>query len=137
MLISVGYHDAIANTDPSVFAVQIQDIVNAVTAQGVIPVLITAPPRNDGDAALAGRIGVINEIIINTANANSIPVVNVYRLLNNLPNAGLQDGISLSFDPVNGSGNLADDATSQYGENAFNKLLLQVLQDLRFNVIRQ
>jgi PKD repeat protein len=137
MLIGVGYNDAIAGTDPSVFAVNLQDIINTVTAQGVIPVLITTPPRNDGDAALAGRIGVINETIINTANANSVPVINLYALLTNLPNSGLQDGISLSFDPANGSGNLSDDATSQYGENAFNKLLLQVLLDLRSNIIQQ
>ncbi len=137
MLISVGYHDALASTDPSVFAVQLQDIINTVTAQGVIPVLVTAPPRNDGDSALTQRIGAINEVIINTANANNVPVLNLYRLLSELPNSGLQDGISLSFDPSNGSGNLADSATTQYGENAFNKALLEVLADLRSIIIQQ
>jgi PKD repeat protein len=137
MLIAVGYNDALAGTDPTVFALQLQDIINVVTGEGVIPVLITAPPRNDGNAEAAQRIGVINEAIITTANSSNVPVLNLYRLLNSLPNNGLQDGISLSFDPFNGSGSLDDSATSQYGENAFNRALLELLTSLRSSVIGQ
>jgi PKD repeat protein len=137
MFISVGYYDALATTDLGTFAVNIQDIINAVTAEGVIPVFITAPPRNDGNPDVAARLGAVNEVIINTANNNGLPVLNLYRLLTELPNSGLQDGISLSIAPDGDSSNLSFDYTSQYGENAFNKALLDVLTEIRSNVIGQ
>ncbi len=128
--INVGYFDALYGTDVNAFRGQLQQIVDSVRIANALPVLVTIAPRTDG-AISAAQIQAINEQIIDVANVNNLPLLNLWRLLNELPSSGLgADGVNLSVSPT-GAGDLSEGATSNYGANAVNEALLMLLNDLR------
>jgi len=131
VLIDIGSADAANGTDVNTFRTQLQQIVDTAKAANVVPVLMTTPPRSD---VSADRLLAINEQIIDVANANSVPVLNQWLLLTQLPNNGLSDGVNLSVSP-NGAGDLSPSETSQYGANAVNEALLALLTDVRLNYL--
>lgn len=133
MLISIGMNDAIDGRDVSEFRSNLQRIIDTIAANGTIPVLMTTVRRTDG-AVSAEQLLAINEQIIDAANVNVIPVINVYRGMSELPNAGLDgNGVSLSVSP-NGGGSLFLSDTQTYGVNALNAYILQTLDLLRSNI---
>ena len=131
LIISVGANDALdPGRDMSAFRNDLQQIINTVISNGTIPVLMTTLPRNDGFVSQE-TLNAINEQIIDAANANMIPLINVYRGLSELPNAGLDgDNVSLSVSP-NGGGSLAVSDVTTYGVNAVNLYILRTLELLR------
>ncbi|MCL4247448.1 MAG: hypothetical protein KJ065_04820 [Anaerolineae bacterium] len=131
IFIDVGSVDAANGTDANTFRTQLQQIVDTAKAASVVPVLITVPPRAD---VSADRILAINEQIIDVANNNNVPVLNLWLLLTQLPNNGLSDGVNLSVSP-NGAGDLNAAETSQYGANAINEALIALLTDIRLNYL--
>ncbi len=131
VIITVGTNDALQGTDPDTFRASIRQAVRDAADMGVIPVLATIPPRQD---VSADTITALNEIIIDVATNNQVPVFNLWRALNELPNSGLNgDNVTLSVSP-NGAGDLTAGAPTTYGLNALNYNALVTLDTLR-NII--
>jgi PKD repeat protein len=136
MLISVGMTDALDNRDRAAFRDSLQAIVNDVMANGTIPVLMTTLPRTDGSISEA-QLLEFNELIVQVATDNRIPLINVYRGLWEL-NAehGLNGGTTLSTAP-SGGGSLWNIDVSGYGVNALNLWILQTLDAIKTTVFGQ
>jgi lysophospholipase L1-like esterase len=132
ILISVGANDVLSGTDITAFRTSLDQIIQTARDNGVIPVLMTLPPRLDG-AVTADQTRVYNEVIIEAANAAQIPVINVWLALNNLPDSGLSGGVSPSISP-SGAGDLTESAISTYGLSALNWATLTTLNDIRNGV---
>jgi PKD repeat protein len=122
MFVSVGSNDAANGTDPATFQATLQQIIGTIAANGTIPVLMTVP--DDGSSP---NTAAINDAIIALAQANNVPVLNVARLLNELPSENLDASST-------GAGDLSNSAVSEYGINAVNFRLLRLLLDAR-NII--
>ncbi len=120
ILISVGYYDIADGMSVQTFRQNLQTIVQTAVNSGVIPVLYTIRPGQD-----ASLTREFNDVIIDVASTNQIPVVNAWRLLSSLPDP------SLNADP-SGGGDLS--AAGNYGVNALNLATLQTLQALRDTV---
>ncbi|MBE2271346.1 MAG: hypothetical protein IAE80_24140, partial [Anaerolinea sp.] len=89
------------------------------------------PPTN---GALSQEVlNALNEAIITAANENNIPVINVYRALNELTGSGLDNTGSLSVSP-NGGGSLSNSDVNTYGVNRLNYVILQTLTRLRTSI---
>jgi PKD repeat protein len=134
MFISIGVGDAAAGTNIDEFRANLEQIVTIVRNTGTIPVLMTIPPRLDGSVS-AEVAAEYNAVIIEVADANDVPLLNLWRIMNDLPNSGLNaDGNTTTAAP-SGAGDLSDAAVSQYAENAINKAILDLLTQLRNNVL--
>ncbi len=131
ILIAVGYNDAVNGTESSFFRDQLDATVQIALDNGVIPVLFTVRPSSDG-GAVEQNTRFINDAIIDVATSRSIPVVNLWSALHNLPDNG-QGGASLTSSP-NGAGDLRDSALSTYGVSVVNQNLLRVLTTLKATV---
>ncbi|NDJ62602.1 MAG: PKD domain-containing protein, partial [Chloroflexi bacterium] len=152
LLVSVGYHDAQSGTNLGTFRASLNEIVQIAAERGVIPVLITVPPLEASDNE---RLIGINEVIIQVANEARVPVVNVWRAVNELSGSG--DGGSAlgdaTGDPAgdgggvvvsgegggftaspSGPGDLSEEAVRAYGVNAANRAILRTLSNLRETV---
>jgi hypothetical protein len=128
-LISVGANDVLAGTDLTTFRLYLDQAIQIARDNGVIPVLLTLPPRLDG-AVSPDQTRVYNEAIIAAANDAQVPVINLWLALNNLPGNGLADGVNLSVSP-GGAGDLTQGAITTYGLNARQWAILTTLNDLR------
>jgi PKD repeat protein len=122
ILISVGYHDIANGVAVETFRQNLQTIVQTAINSGVIPVLYTIRPGQDVDLTRQ-----FNDVIIDVANTNQIPVVNAWRLLSSLPDPALNAAPA-------GGGDLSADSVGNYGVNALNLATLQTLQSLRDTV---
>jgi len=130
MVIGVGYFDVLQLTDAEVFRTSLQSIIDISTQNGVIPVFSTIPPRLVGDVSVE-QIYAYNEIIVEVAAENDLPVFNLWRSYDELPNSGLSgDLFSPSVSP-GGVGDLSAAAISEYGLNAANANLLYTLANIR------
>jgi PKD repeat protein len=129
VVISVGYQDARQGTTPEDFRANLEILVDQATARGVIPVLLTVQNRPGNE----DLIRPINEQIIEVAESRDLPVVNIWRMVNDIN--GL-DGNALS---VFGGG--ADVLTAEtidiYGQNSRNFYVLDVLHAIRQQVLGQ
>ncbi len=98
----------------------------------VIPVLSTIPPRVD-KAVMAERVRRFNEIVVQVASEQQVPVWHYWLALQTpeAVNAGLhRDGIHLNTYRANHPGSFAPEAL-RYGYNIRNLTALQVLDKLR------
>jgi PKD repeat protein len=131
VIISVGTNDALQGTDPDAFRRSIRQAVRDAADEGVIPILTTIPPRMD---VSADTIRALNEIIIDVAANNQVPVFNLWRALDELPNSGLSgDNVTLSVSP-SGPGDLTAGAVATYGLNTLNYFTLVTLDTIRSTV---
>jgi PKD repeat protein len=122
VLISIGFNDIVMATDPEQFRLSLEQLVETASNRGVIPVLFTARPGLD-----AAQTEAINTVIIETAEAYQLPVVNIWRALDAMPDP------SLVASPL-GAGDLSDPQVTNYAINALNLYTLQVLSDLRTQI---
>ncbi|MBK8135454.1 MAG: PKD domain-containing protein [Chloroflexi bacterium] len=120
-VISLGYRDARNGSNPDDFRSALQAIVDTVVNRGSIPVLLT-PYTRPGEEA---QIRDFAEIVIEVAAANDVPVLNVWRMVNDL-----SEGMSGNDLSVAGAGpdRLGDNQISRFGENARNFYALDVLR---------
>jgi len=127
VVIIIGTNDALQGTDADSFRASIRQAILDAADMGVIPVLTTIPPRIDvsADAILA-----LNEIIIDVAANNQVPVINLWRALSELPNSGLNADSTLSVSP-SGAGDLTGSSIATYGLNTVNYNILTALDLLR------
>jgi hypothetical protein len=81
------------------FQANLNRIVEISISMGVIPVLSTIPPMKY-EAGRDARIGDYNNIIVATARTYDVPLWNYWRVMMDLPNAGLGfDGVHPSAAP--------------------------------------
>ncbi|MBC7810188.1 MAG: PKD domain-containing protein, partial [Burkholderiales bacterium] len=119
VFIVIGYNDIDDGTDPAEFTTYLQQIVDTAVNSGVIPVLMTVQPRPDAEE----QTRLINETIINVANANQVPVYNLWRAISDLPDP------TMSTSP-GGPGDLTSGAIANYGVNLRNFHTLTILDML-------
>lgn len=129
VVIGIGYRDARGGTDPEQFRGSLQTLVNTALDNGAIPVLMTPYPF----AGEEDLMRPIAEIIIEVANDNNIPVLNVWRLMNETTDGGVS-GNAPTVSPE-GADVLANALIRDFGENARTYYLLRLLSDLRDNVL--
>jgi hypothetical protein len=133
VIISIGYYDALQSADANTFVNRLQEVVQMAVNSGVIPILSTIPPRSDGTMT-PEQIQTVNELIMEVANQNQVPVFNLWRAFAELPDSGLSaDGVTPSVSP-SGPGDLTVAATSSYGANARNFHILTTLDALRSTI---
>jgi PKD repeat protein len=127
ILISGGYHDAAAGTNAADFRATLEQIVMIASAEGVIPVLTTAPPRPGVDSTL---LNALNDEVLNVGRDLRVPVLNLWRVVAELPGG--------QFDPSStapsSAGDLSGDATANYAVNAVNLALLRTLNEIRSTI---
>ena len=133
-LILIGTNDAARDVSPGEFAANLQTIVSASMAMGVIPVLSTLPPKHL-DSWNNSRVDQFNGIIVTVARANDIPLWNLWLALQNVPNQGISpDGVHLNA-PPDGLNATFDTGHLAYGYPIRNLTALQVLDVLRRQVL--
>ncbi|MFW5709369.1 MAG: PKD domain-containing protein, partial [Chloroflexota bacterium] len=130
VLIGIGQQDAFNLTDPAAFRSSLNTAVQQAIGANAIPVLMMLYPSND--TTVQDTIADLNAQIIAVANNSDgvngvrVPLINVWRGLNALPNRGL-NGNEPSVGP-NGAGFLTANPTG--GANARNYYTLTVLNDI-------
>jgi hypothetical protein len=128
--INIGYHDALQSTNPNSLTSRLQEVVQIAVANGVIPVISTKSSLLDGSVT-PEQIQAVNDLILEVANQNQIPVLNLWRAFVELPDSGLSaNGAASSVSP-NGPGDLTTSAVSTYDANARNYYILTMLDTLR------
>ena len=117
---------------PHEFRIHMSQIVEAMIFNGVIPVLSTFHSTTSyyGDEAL-----VYNNIIVDIADQYDVPLINLWKATQALPNNGVKvnDPVHLSQGD-NNYFNFAGEE-NQFGVNMRNLLSLQALDELRKNVL--
>jgi PKD repeat protein len=132
-IFTVGLKDAQDSTDLELFRTSYAEVLQQTIDTGVIPVVLTIYPRPD----FRDQILAINEVIIQVAEEKEIPVVNVWRMFNEIDANG---GTSINPDnnapteAPNGPGVIRQDPIMLYGENARNYHILNVLSEIRRQV---
>lgn len=115
------------------YRAELVQIVTISLDMGVVPVLITIPPRLDNNDQVIAFNNVIKEVGL----SYGVPLVDYYSAIANLPNMGLSsDGVHPSFpnsDPE--SATVFSPDNLQYGYTVRNLLMLQVLDVLYRNVL--
>ena len=132
-LIMFGTNDVVWFTNsPDVFSGNLQAIVTQCLSNGTIPVLSTIPERLD-NLVPTETILRFNTIIVDVANAYSIPLWNLWSAIRDLPNSGVSDGGVLLSSPPEGALLPTDLSMSglAYGFNQRNLSALQVLDAVR------
>ncbi|NUQ02518.1 MAG: SGNH/GDSL hydrolase family protein [Anaerolineae bacterium] len=130
VFVSVGFNDALRGMDLGTFEAQLRQVVATVAGRGVVPVLLSLPRSNVVDVTVAQGF---NEAIFRVAQESGAPVLNVWRLLSEVPGFG-SNGEMLSVSP-SGEGDLDPSATGNFGVNALNNALLRFLSEFRAIVL--
>lgn len=122
-LIMFGTND-VALTDGATYDYFLRSIVNSVLDAGVVPILSTFPYRpEDPEKTL-----LLNRIAVRVAADYQIPIMNLFRALEALPDRGVNtaDTIHLSVAP-DGRADVFDEAHLRYGFATRNLVTLQSL----------
>ena len=124
VIISVGLRDAVEGTDLAQFEADLNAIVDTTTLRGVIPVLLTPYPRPE----LGNTVRDYADVVVRVADEKQVPLVNVWRMFNELPDSGLtgNDPSIANAGPDRLNGN----TTTRFGENARNFYVLSTLRDI-------
>jgi lysophospholipase L1-like esterase len=134
VFILVGRDDIALNRPIEEFTQRLDEAVKAAEAGQVIPVLATIPGLlNPAENA---KLEAFNQVIIETAKAHNIPVVNLYAALNADPNP---PKIVNGAPTVGGEepGSNFTGAGMQFGINRVNDALLRTLEAIRTQVLSQ
>jgi len=124
IIVSVGYRDAVNGTDLAQFESDLRAIVDTATGRGVIPVLLTPYSRPE----LGDTMRDYADVVVRIATEKQVPLVNVWRMFNELPDGGLtgNDASIANAGPDRLNGN----TTTRFGENARNFYVLSTLRDI-------
>ncbi len=131
-VILYGTNDLALN-DVASFRAGLTTIVRETAERGVVPILSTIPDRTD-ESAFAGRVTSYNQVILDVAAAERVPVINYWRAMQVLPNKGLS---SDRIHPSTYNNSSADALTVEglrYGYNLRNLLTLQTLAVVKASV---
>ncbi len=142
-LIMFGTNDVMANVNATLvdalarYRANMQNIVAQSITDGVVPVLSTIPPllrTSEVTQAMVDRVASYNQVVIDVAAANSVPLWNYNRSLVEL---GAGDNYGVSSDGIHPSIYRGSDganftaAALHYGYNVRNLGAIQVLDALR------
>jgi len=135
VIINIGYADTLQQTDPTAFSNQLAQIIQTALNSGVVPIVNTIYPRT-GDATTFEQTRLINDAIINTANAMNVPIFNQWLAFNGLPDSGLYADNTPTVDTsvTEGAGFLT--AATTFGANLRNYYMLTLLDLLYNSVLR-
>jgi hypothetical protein len=127
LLLMMGTNDARLGHTVGEYRRAMSAIIAATEAQGAVPILSTMPPRLD-DPTLNWRVESYNGVVYRLARSQDLPLINLWRALQPLPNFGLlPDGVHLtSGDPRATDLSGAD----SYGANLRNLITLRTLKRL-------
>ena len=92
-VVVMGRSDALQDTDVNQFGGQYTQIVETILTANVIPVLTTIP----GDPA---EVEPYNEVILRIAEAYDIPLVNVWRIVNEAGPTAINPDLTLTSPPT-------------------------------------
>ncbi len=111
------------------FGSQLWTVVDASIARGVVPVMSTIP-ANTGYPEADARVPTFNRVVRAIAQGRGLPLVDLHRELEPLPNRGISsDGIHPTLAP--GGGCLLGASALQYGYNVRNLVTLEALARTR------
>jgi lysophospholipase L1-like esterase len=116
-----------------IFVAKIAAVVDRALAAGVVPILSTVPPRDDGPAA-AARVAALNQTIEALAASRGLPLVDLHAALADLPRHGLSaDGVHLAPAGSNGTPHPCwfTERALEKGMNVRNLLTLVALDQAR------
>lgn len=107
------------------YAEGLWQLVDETIDVGTIPIVSTIPPMN-GDPGADARIPTFNRVVRGIAQGRGVPLIDLHRVVNQLPNRGLApDGIHLSV-AAQGGCDLTDGGL-QGGYNVRNLMTLEAL----------
>jgi PKD repeat protein len=131
-VVSVGYNDVLNGTDVNTFRSTMEQIIQTLIGQGVIPIISTVQPIPGMEAQTEAINVAIIEAVRNVeaANGTSVPIYNLWRALNQLSSSGLSGDYVTPSTAPGGAGDLSGDAVANYGTNARNRDTLTVLSAL-------
>ncbi len=136
VVIYIGFGD-LAFSTPEAFHNSLSQIVAYSIDQGVIPVLTTLTVSEAllAESGYGPNLNEINNSIRALAGGHNVPLIDLYAAAHGLPNQGtvVGEGVHLSFG-VDGVINFNGDERL-YGKDLRELLTLQVLNDLRVNVL--
>jgi PKD repeat protein len=136
VIVSVGYNDVLNNTDPNAFRGTMEQIIQTLLNNGVIPVVTTVQPIPGMEAQTAAINTAIIQAVQNVEsnNGTTVLIYNLWLRFSQLSNNGLSgDNLTPSVAPA-GAGDLSDDAVANFGINARNRDVLRILNDLHSRV---
>jgi lysophospholipase L1-like esterase len=117
----IGTNDGEWQVYNGTYQANLNRVVETSIEMGVIPVLSTIPWNRFRDPA------PFNAVIITTARAYDIPLVDFYSVVDRLPNHGVgEDGVHLSIPPGGESGDFSS-YNLQFGYTMRNLVTLQAL----------
>lgn len=122
-LIMFGTND-VAATEPAAYESYLRQIIAETLARNIVPVLHTFPNRPENPE----RAALLNQIVARVAADTGVPLVNLNRALDGLPNhgVGLTDTTHLSV-PPDGRVDVFTDENLRYGFTMRNLVTLQAL----------
>jgi len=128
-IVSVGYNDIINGTDPAQFQSQLEGLLQSIVDNNVLPVVTTVYPVPGSEQQASD----INEAIIQAAEAVNVPVVNMWRVFDDLGDDGLDANGNPTVD-ANGPGFVAAGNIITAGANLRNAYIITVLNDIGDNL---
>ncbi len=138
-LVMGGTNDLFQYDNPTAFGGWLRSLVDRLTADGVVQVLSTIPTSHFLGAESERRVVEHNQVIAEVAAEKRVPLLNLWRALEGLPNDGLKvfsawgwDEVHLTVSP-NGAGGLTP-FDLLHGQNLRGLLTLGVLAQLRQQV---
>ena len=127
-LIMVGTNDS-GSGSAADFGAALKEIVQTSINMGVIPVLITIPPKRLTEEQ-AQRVNRFNQMIKTTAQQFDVPLWDYWAEMQKAPNQGMsEDGLHPSI-PPDGATTVFDSDHLQYGYTIRNLMALEVLDAL-------
>lgn len=133
-LIMLGTNDMAGGRTVDTYRANLRQIIDTSINMGVIPVLSTIPPQTISDYNNQ-RVNEFNSVVKALAQEYTIPLWDYWGALQNVPGYGLrQDGVHLNG-PPDGSSTTFDTEHLQYGVTVRNLTALEVLYQLRLQVL--
>ncbi len=122
-VIMFGTADVLVMT-PQQFNYYLRGVIKKTMDRGIVPVLSTFPEN----LAVRDKSRQINQVILTIAQEKGLPLINLQKALESLPNNGIDaDSIHLTIPPDGNSGFFTDHYLATYGYNVRNLLTLQAL----------
>jgi hypothetical protein len=122
-IIMFGTND-VSVTDGDTFNFYLRSVVDGTLDAAVVPILSTFPERPEDPA----KTKMLNQIVIQVANEYRVPVMNLYRALETLPNRGVNPADTIHLNtPPDGRTDIFDADHLRFGFTVRNLVTLQAL----------
>ncbi|MAS34256.1 MAG: hypothetical protein CL610_09620 [Anaerolineaceae bacterium] len=136
-IISVGMGDIASGTDPQTYRASMEQIIQTLLNNGVIPVVTTVQPNPANESQVTAINNALVEAVQNVeaANNTTVPIYNLWRkYTNQLPNNGLEGDNTTPTVAPGGPGLLSPDTVGTYATNTRNRDVLTLLEQLHSQI---